>query len=341
MKIFLSALTRSFALRSAQRVSKGMFSANPSPFETRCALLRVNGLEFLKVVFVSLFSLALVACAKTPFSDLKPQSTQITNGHLEYYAFGHGSPVVLIEGYATDVTSWDKRFLLALAADHRVIVFNNRGVGGSWVNSESYTPHDLAADTHELIEGLHLQAPAVIGISMGGMIAEELAILYPQSVGKLILINTAVPGAASIRPSEEVEEHLLDMPTSHWGRYTLALHYFFPKDARRKMAYDLAVDRFQPDIYEEIDIAKVIPLQKEFLRAWLRDETSAAQLSQLKMPVLILNGLADEVLPPENSVILQHHIPHAQLVRWQNGGHAMIYQFPDSLAAAINQFLKG
>src|SRR5579871_2255142 len=144
--------------------------------------------------------------------QVSPQYVTIQNGHLEYYRFGNGSPIVLITGYVTDITSWDRQFLATLAAQHQLIVFNNRNVGGSYVQSNHYASRDLANDTYQLIEKLHLKKPAVLGISMGGMIAQQLAIMYPDKLGQLILINTAIAGTQSIRPNPDTEKIMLNMP---------------------------------------------------------------------------------------------------------------------------------
>jgi pimeloyl-ACP methyl ester carboxylesterase len=72
----------------------------------------------------------------------------------------------------------------------------------------------------------------------------------------------------------------------------------------------------------------------------VQDDTTGEKIKYLTMPVLILNGEADAVIPPANSLILARTIPHAQLVRWKTGGHAMIYQYPDEMATAINRFIN-
>ncbi len=126
--------------------------------------------------------------ATEKFNQLAPHYASIQQGKIEYYELGHGTPIVLIPGYATDVTSWNKVFVATLASHHRVIILNNRNVGGSHLPSSHYGSQDLANDTDQLIHQLHLKKPAVIGISMGGMIAQQLAIMHPNSVGQLILI---------------------------------------------------------------------------------------------------------------------------------------------------------
>lgn len=270
---------------------------------------------------------------------ITPQYAAIQNGRLEYYRFGHGSPILLIPGYVTDITSWNKRFLAVLAEKHQLIIFNNRNVGGSYVQSDHYQSQDLAKDTHQLIKTLHLKKTTVLGVSMGGMIAQQLAVLYPNEISQLILVNTAIAGKQSIKPSPATEKIMLNMPASKVGRYMVALKSFFPASQRTQMGFVLAFDRFQPKNYTEINSDSVISQQRFLILQWTKDNATAKKLGRLNLPVLILNGVADEVIPPVNSEILARVIPHAELKRWQNGGHAMIYQYPENIANVINDFI--
>lgn len=297
--------------------------------------------RLLLLVIVLMLSACSSHHAYENLAMIPAEMAPVKNGHIQYYRFGQGSPIVLIPGYATDISSWNRKFLNALAQQHQLIILNNRHVGGSSIQSDHYASQDLANDTYQLMQDLHLRKPAVLGISMGGMIAQQLAVLHPDKIGHLILINTAIAGQATVHPSPEVEMTLRNMPESKLGRYQVALKLFFPPDWRMRMAYALAFDRFQPQHYQEIDAAKVIPEQRRLILAWLNDDKTAKKIQKLPMPTLILNGEADIVIPPINSVILLKTIPHAQLYRWKEGGHALNYQFPNQVALTINHFIKG
>ena len=299
---------------------------------------------------ISLGIILLSGCVNHPVNtslsnqnvkNISQQYVTVHHGCLECYRFGKGSPIVLISGYMTDISSWDKQFLAVLAAKHEVIVFNNRNVGGSYVHSKNYSSQDLANDTYQLIQQLHLKKPAVLGVSMGGMIAQQVAVLYPNKLGSLILINAAISGDQAIRPSPDMEKQMLNMPTNKLGLYNFALQLFFPESQRTEMAWALLCDRFQPPHYNEIDPEAVMAQQKILLMQWTNDNATAKKLAHLNLPVLILNGDADAVIPPANSDILAKTIPRAQLKRWKDGGHGMIYQYPESIANAINNFISG
>lgn len=269
----------------------------------------------------------------------KPHYAPVKNGKIEYYSFGKGTPIVLVAGYATDISSWDKDFLAALATKHRLIVMNNRGIGGSKVLSPNYTSRELASDINQLIDDLHLQKTALLGISMGGMIAQQTAALYPDKIDKLILINTAIAGDQSVQPSPTIKQQLLSLSGNKLEFYKVAVKNFFPAKWRLKMAYALIADRYLPQQLSTYDVASVIPLQQQLILDWSHDNQAAGKIANLTMPTLILNGEADVILPPQNSVVLAKTIPHAKLQRWKDGGHAMIFQYPTQLANAVNTFL--
>jgi pimeloyl-ACP methyl ester carboxylesterase len=118
----------------------------------------------------------------------------VKDGRIEYYRLGVGSPIILLPGYVTDISSWNRSFLAALAKHHELIILNNRNVGGSVVHSTQYEAKYLAEDTYQLIQYLELKKPTILGISMGGMLAQQLAVLHSDQIGPVILINTAIAG---------------------------------------------------------------------------------------------------------------------------------------------------
>lgn len=290
---------------------------------------------------VVVIGLMLSGCSiyKTSESKLIPQYTPVAKGKMEYYKFGKGSPIVLIPGYATDVSSWSSSFLRTLANEHQLIVLNNRNIGGSRIYSSRYMSYDLANDVFQLMHNLHLKKPAVLGISMGGMIAQQVAALHPNHVGQLILINTAISGHQAVHPSPRIEKKIWSIPHNKLGFYVVAVDCFFPSRWKIRMAYKLVTDRFLPKNHSEVNLTKIIPPQQNLLMDWTNDDITAIKISKIPMPVLILNGCADSVIPPINSSILLQTIPHAELIHWKDGGHAMIYQYPKQIAQSINQFI--
>ncbi len=277
---------------------------------------------------------------QTLSNELVPYFVNTSGGKIEYYRFGHGTPLILIAGYFANVKSWSMSFLKALSAEHDVVILDNRNVGGSFNSAKSYTAFDLARDVNDLISALHFSHVNVLGISMGGMIAQQFAISYPKKVDHLILVNTFIAGIEPTLPSKQVEDDLYHQPHGKLSQYLMALRVLFPPEARFKMFFRFMGDRFNPTTTETALSPSVIKQQQGLVLAWIKDTNALQKIRQLKIPVLILSGGADEIIPYRNTDILKQEIPHAVMVRWQRGGHAMTFQYPREIALVINQWLS-
>lgn len=245
--------------------------------------------------------------SRSLINNAKSQILPIQKGRLEYYRFGEGPPLVLLPGYLTDISSWPTSFLLTLSKQHEVILLNYRGVGRSKVSASHYQSKDLAEDVYQLIKGLRIEDPDVVGISMGGMIAQHLAVLHQTALGKLILINTAISGHKSIHPRPAIERQMLNMPTSNIKKLIFAVRLFFPFPTRFPMLIALVTNRYVPHDYQPINSEAILKDQKKLILAWSHDDAIAHSIAHLNMPVLILNGQGDGVIPPINSLILKKH----------------------------------
>ncbi len=304
---------------------------------------------YRKIIFASLFMLfsmffsnILLAANESyqpSINKLRPTLINVPGGIIEYYRFGHGTPLVLITGYFANVKSWDKTFLKDLAAEHDVIIFDNRNVGGSISASKSYKTFDLAHDVNALLKKLKISHVTILGISMGGMIAQQFAISYPEKVDHLILVNTFIAGMPPVMPSKEVQANLYSVPEGKLKQYLMALRVLFPPQDRHKMFFAFISDRFNPKTPEAPLSPAVIKQQQNLVLAWMKDTKALKQIRQLTLPVLILSGGSDEIIPYPNSDILKREIPKAKLIRWKDGGHAMTFQYPESIAGVINKWL--
>lgn len=263
----------------------------------------------------------------------------VKNGKIEYYRFGHGDPIVLISGYHNTISSWNRTFLEQLSKEHQVIIFNNRNVGGTTIKSANYTTEDLAQDTFELIKGLRLNKPTILGFSMGGMIAQQYAISYPDHIHYLILMNTTIAGARAVAPSSDVENTMFNPPKNGLKKDLAIMKLIAPTGSRLRTLLGLEFEKFKVCPRDKPFSPQLIKQQHQLIWIWSKNNKAAAKIAHIKVPVLILNGGSDAILPPINSEILAKTIPHAVLLRWENGGHSMMYQYPKELAYVVNEFL--
>ncbi len=277
---------------------------------------------------------------QTLSNQLTPQVLDVPGGKIEYYRFGHGTPLVLITGYFANVKSWSMSFLKALSAEHDVIILDNRNVGGSINSSKNYKTVDLAGDVNYLLQSLNINHTDIFGVSMGGMIAQQYAISYPTKVDHLILMNTFIAGKQPALPSKQIQAGFYTAPKGKIKQLLMALRVLFPPEARAKMLFVFLNDRFNPKTEEKPLSPKVIKQQQNLVLAWMNDRDALQKIRKLKIPVLIMSGGSDYVIPPANSDVLKKEIPQAELIRWQDGGHAMIFQHSADIAKVINDWLQ-
>lgn len=311
--------------------------------------------RYLPIFLKFLFMLGVFYCPAILYAEVENQISlqdieaapirfaSIPHGLIEYDRFGFGDPpILLISGFASGLSGWDSSFLITLAQKHEVIVFDNPDIGGSFMVESKYTGHDLADDVYALILQLHLKKPVVLGMSMGGVIAMTLGVRYPQSVGALVLISTAIAGAESIKPSKAVQQAIMHTPKNKLGRYFLALRLMAPPAWWVTVLREFEFHRFQPvdDPTDPVNVSgAALKQQFALLKHWGIDNAMAEKIAQLPMPVLVLTGGQDAVVPTVNSDILEQVIPHSTLIRWQAAGHSLTYQYPVETAAAINEFI--
>jgi pimeloyl-ACP methyl ester carboxylesterase len=252
---------------------------------------------------------------------------------LAYRVFGSGEPLVLINGFASAMDTWNPPVLAALARHHRVVIFDKRGTGYSGSSEKEYSIPLFCNDTLQLMIVLGISSADVLGHSMGAMIAQELALRSPERVNRLVLVSGDCGGNQAVRMSREVWEILIDKGGSLAEQAKRMFAILFPPQwLRDHDPYDAC-----PEVYEtspEENSAR----QKETLWSW---EGACDRLPAIRSPTLVVTGTDDVIIPAENSEILAGRIPGARLVRFQDGGHGLMYQFPGEFAGVVLSFLAG
>lgn len=276
-------------------------------------------------------------------ADVREQIAQTPRGPIAYYRLGQGgkgrggsSPIVLVTGFRATLTEWDASFIAELAKHHDVIVFDNRGVGRSQPDTSTFSIDDMAQDTAALIDTLQLRRPTVLGWSMGGAIVQQLALDAPASVGKMVLMSAPAPGRFGTPVSPEVEAELSGKPGVTLRDVMGAL---FPPadvdDATRCFKQDM----FIPSDYGSHPISDAVTQgQTAALRNWEANDKAGEALRAVRIRALVMNGTEDTVVVKQNAQGLQRLLPNARLLMVDDGGHAMMYQYPVALARAVSAF---
>lgn len=289
-------------------------------------------------LLVCLLAAAAPGAAAAPIGALQHvQVGDVTVGYREGGS-GSGPPLVLIMGFAGTMYEWDPALLERLADERRVIVFDNRGVATTSGPTAGLTIQTMADDTAGLIEALGLGQVDVLGWSMGGYVAQELTLRYPQLVNRLVLSATDPGSPRAVQPSAAV---IALLESAQRGDLIEAI---FPQTRPGKAAARAYLARVgaQPGLEEswfEISPA-MVRAQLEAELAWNRPGAgSYASLGQIAQPTLVIDGTLDRVEPPANSRLLAQRIPSSLLRLYAAGGHAFMYQYPALVAKNVGAFL--
>jgi 3-oxoadipate enol-lactonase len=252
---------------------------------------------------------------------------------LYYEVHGRGEPIILIMGFGSQSTHWFEQ-VPVLSKKHQVIIFDNRGVGRSERPNSPYTMKQFVDDVIALLDFLKIDTANVCGISMGGMIALQLVLAHPNRVKRLILLSTTAyaPDVNSLLGFIEQGESL---PLKTRAKASLQILFSSP---------------FQKRILEDKT------LWEDFLRRFTENPTTLQdyrnqgeairfhdvrdRLHEIKVPVLIMVGTNDLLLPAKNSRIIAKGIHQAELVVLKGPGHAINIEAAAEVNTKILEFLK-
>jgi pimeloyl-ACP methyl ester carboxylesterase len=227
---------------------------------------------------------------------------------------------------------WPPGFVDALAAHHKVVVFDNAGVGRTSAVPAlaSLSVTAMASQTSALISALRLRHPAVLGWSMGGMIAQALAVSHPAQVSRLILAATAI-GTGKALP-------LPPFTTVSGLSPAKVVAQLFPKNrAAPVRAYLNAIQQY-PGFYE----VSAATFRSQYLAAerWMAGQDAAGRLvADLRVPTLVVGGTRDRFMATANERLLASSVPGAKLLLFDDAGHAVLFQDPARFIQAVETFI--
>ncbi|EYF01375.1 putative hydrolase [Chondromyces apiculatus DSM 436] len=256
---------------------------------------------------------------------------------LEVEEHGEGAPLVLIAGIGYDRWAWH-RMVPLLARHHRVIAFDNRGMGGSERPPGPYSADLLARDTASVIEALGLQRAHVMGHSMGGFVAQALTLARPDLVDRLILGATHFGGPRHVPILPEAMEVLTAVGLG-------------PEERLRRGIAMSCMNGFaeaHPELLAAwLDRLVTSPVDPAAYRAQLaiglalfaEEASFERHLGNVKARTLALSGAHDRVVPPGNATLLAQAIPDCRVALLPDAGHFFPIEAPDAAAAVILEFL--
>jgi len=272
-------------------------------------------------------------------------TARIRDVELYYEEHGGGDALLCIMGFATDSTGWLLQ-VPAFAEKYRTIVFDNRGVGRSSKPSGAYSIHQMADDAVGLLDHLDIPRAHVIGLSMGGMIAQEVVLRHPDRVRGLVLAATFP------EPDVATEEQRRFVFTEMGGTITEAGEMKIDFTAANPLAF---FQHLLPLVFNPSFIQNELPRLMQLFSGALQwgfsleavmgqmqaimAHRSTDRLHQIAAPTLVLTGDADRLISPANSEMLAQHIPGAKLVKVAGGSHGFNFEQPTVFNRTVLEFL--
>jgi len=246
-----------------------------------------------------------------------------------------GTPLVLLQHFSGNIDAWDPAIVNALAADRPVIAFDNAGVG----RSTGQTPDNVAAmarDAVVFIRLLDLGPVDLLGFSLGGFIAQQIAAEHGRLVRKVILVSTAPKGG---------EEHLLTVLQDAFSQTDAPdprLPLFFTKSSASQSAGTAFLKRAKlrkEDRDTDNGSAVTDPQAKALITWCATPDPEHAMLRTIRQPALVVSGSHDTMLPADNAYTMFKALSNAQLVLYPDAGHGALFQYPELFVSHVRTFL--
>jgi 3-oxoadipate enol-lactonase len=253
---------------------------------------------------------------------------------IAYEVHGDGDPLLMIHGLGYDRFGWGQLPEL-LAEELSVVVFDNRGVGDSDVPEGPYAVSQMVDDAVAVLVAEGVERSHVLGVSLGGYVAQHLALTHPARVRKLVLASTAPGGPRSVpMPAKGIEA---------FGRYPL-----LEREAGLRLMVENSLGEYgvreQPELVDEIYAYRLE--RAPTLAGWQAQAFAGAtydgydRVAEIAAPTLVLQGGADNVVDPRNADLLARLIPDSRLELVPERGHLLVWQEAERIAPIVKEFLR-
>jgi pimeloyl-ACP methyl ester carboxylesterase len=272
------------------------------------------------------------------------RSVEIEGATLVFRRFGNGEtdalPLLCLQHFRGNLDNWDPALVDRLGTDREIILLANRGVGAS-TGMVPDNVEDMARDVLRFADALGLRQVDLLGFSLGGYVAQELALVRPRLIRRLVLAGTAPMGAPRIHRWSEDVQALATQDVLDPNRFVRL--FFSGSEASRAKAMQFlqrisarTVDRDEPT-----DLAARDAQLDAFARWGMPDPTRLARLAAITQPTFVACGDNDTLMITENSSLLAHHLPNSQLRIYPDSGHGFLDQYPEQFGEHVRAFLNG
>ena len=271
--------------------------------------------------------------------------TQFVQTKLEKYSYrrfgkGTGLPLLCLQHFTGTLDNWDSAVTDPLASGREVILFESAGLG----RSTGQVPENMsgmAAHALAFVDALGLKRVDILGYSLGGMVAQQIALDRPSLVRKMLLVATAPEGGEDIMHMEKPELKKITDDPHLPGLEKLVRLFFAPSESSQAAGEAFAV-RLAARKHDREPLAgpNVAMAQITAFRTWEHfNGERFAKLGKISQPCLVVNGVFDNMIPVRNSYMLSEHLPNAMLLTYPDAGHGSLFQFHNSFVTQASLFL--
>ena len=245
-----------------------------------------------------------------------------------------GTPLILLQHFPGTMDSWDPEVMNSLAETRPVIAFNNLGIGTSTGRTPD-TVEQMAADAESFVRGLGLSKIDLLGFSLGGMLAQVLAVQYPDLIGKVIIAGAAPRGG---------EEHLLEVVDDAFSRGAPDVRlplFFMPSEESQRAGRAFVARATARSEGRDPDSGDAVsePQARAIIGWCARKDEGDATLRAIGQPALIVHGSDDTMFPSINAYNMFKATKNAQLIIYPDSGHGALFQYPARFVAHCRTFL--
>lgn len=258
---------------------------------------------------------------------------ELAERRLSYQRRGRGEPLLLIMGMAGHAGLWRDDFVARLATDFEVVTYDHRGIGDSSDVPGPFTIAELAADATALLDAIGWRDAHVFGISMGGMVAQELVLSHPGRVRRLALGCTYCGGP---RTNPMAPGPMRMMTAMNSGDVEAALRAAF----QANLSPAWTADQSHWREFRDIALAERVPVHvvlRQAQAAFVHD--TSTRLPSVRTPTLVMAGTADEMVLYPNNEVIAGLIPDARMITFDDAGHLFWWEHPDETVAALTEHL--
>jgi pimeloyl-ACP methyl ester carboxylesterase len=273
------------------------------------------------------------------YTHTPTQAVNVNGSPFAYRQLGPntGTPVILLNHLAANLDNWDPRVVDGIAAKHRVITFDNQGVG----TSGGLTPasvSEMARDAVAFVRALGFDQVDLLGFSLGGFVTQVIAEEQPQLVRKIVLAGTGPAGGEGIDKVTSLT--FKDMLRAALTFRDPKWYLFFTQTDNGKSAARDFLKRLKERTESRDAAVSLLTFRAQLkaIHAWGKQQPT--DLSRIQQPVLVVNGETDRMVPSSNSIDLARRLPNSELVLYPDAGHGGLFQYHDAFVSKVLEFLQ-